>query len=241
MKLQGDRRPRWLLIVGSGLVLLLALGALAYIQFRNTATQFARLREYRQDPEAHSDWALHVGEPCGGAPFLQPSEGFLAFPWGARYRDGRRHQGLDIFGPGEIGETPAVAAHDGYLTRLPHWRSAVIIRLPEDPLDPGRSIWTYYAHMADESGNSFIVDDFPPGTEGKYVTAGTLLGYQGVYSGDLARPTGLHLHFSIVEDDGEGSFKNELEFANTIDPSPYLGFSVSGEGLGSGIGRCDSG
>jgi murein DD-endopeptidase MepM/ murein hydrolase activator NlpD len=239
VKLKRESKPRWVIILGSVAALLLAFAAILYSQFRDTAAQFVRLREYRQDPAAHSDWAMRVGEPCGDAPFLQPTDGYLAFSWGARYRGGRRHQGLDIFGPDGIGETAVVAVHDGYLTRLPHWLSAVIIRLPEDPLNPGRSIWTYYAHMADEAGESFIVDDFPPGTEEKFVAAGTLLGFQGNYSGDLTRPTGLHLHFSIVEDDDEGSFKNELEFGNTIDPSPYLGFEVSADDLRDGIARCD--
>jgi len=55
------------------------------------------------------------------------------------------------------------------------------------------------------------------------VQAGTLLGYQGNYSGDPANPTGIHLHFSIVLDDGAGNFRNELEIDNTVDPLPYLG------------------
>ncbi|MGH2521877.1 MAG: hypothetical protein ACRDH2_05165 [Anaerolineales bacterium] len=33
----------------------------------------------------------------------------------------------------------------------------------------------------------------------------------------------MHLHFSIVQDDGRGRFKNELKIENTLDPSPYLG------------------
>lgn len=53
--------------------------------------------------------------------------------------------------------------------------------------------------------------------------AGTLLGYQGNYSGDPANPVGIHLHFSIVKDDGQGKFMNETRMENTLDPSPYLG------------------
>ena len=41
-----------------------------------------------------------------------------------------------------------------------------------------------------------------------YVAQGTLLGYQGNYSGDPNNPTGVHLHFSIVKDDGKGGFLN---------------------------------
>ena len=53
-----------------------------------------------------------------------------------------------------------------------------------------------------------------------------MLGYQGNYSGDPNNPTGVHLHFSIVKDDGQGRFRNELEIKNTLDPSPYLGLAV---------------
>jgi hypothetical protein len=83
--------------------------------------------------------------------------------------------------------------------------------------------------MADAEGNSFIVDDFPPGTYEQFLSEGTLLGYQGNFSADPANPTGMHLHFSIVKDDGKGEFLNELEFRNTLDPSPYLGFTVNGQ------------
>jgi murein DD-endopeptidase MepM/ murein hydrolase activator NlpD len=76
--------------------------------------------------------------------------------------------------------------------------------------------------MADEQGNNFISEDFPPGTSEIFVKAGTLLGYQGNYSGSPGNPTGVHLHFSIVEDDGEGRFLNETMIENTLDPSPYF-------------------
>jgi hypothetical protein len=105
----------------------------------------------------------------------------------------------------------------------------VIIRIPSDPFNPGRQIWTYYTHMADSDGNSFIAPAFPPGTSEVFVETGTLLGHQGNYSGNPLNPTGVHLHFSIVEDDGQGSFKNELEFRNTIDPSLYFGMSLNAE------------
>jgi hypothetical protein len=131
-----------------------------------------------------------------------------------------------------------VAAHDGYLTRLPDWRSAVILRHPDDPLQPGRQIWTYYTHMADPDGRSFIDAAFPPGTTEEFVRAGTPLGYQGNYSADPSSPTGMHLHFSIVRDDGQGEFLNELEISNTLDPSPYLGIEVNADRLGDGIAVC---
>ena len=94
--------------------------------------------------------------------------------------------------------------------------------------------------MADAEGNSFIRPDYPPGTYEQFVEAGTLLGYQGNYSADPANPTGVHLHFSIVLDDGEGSFRNELEYRNTLDPSPYLGVELNGKRIGSEVAVCKS-
>ena len=64
---------------------------------------------------------------------------------------------------------------------------------------------------------------FRPARLEKFVKAGTLLGYQGNFSGNVGRPVGVHLHFSIVLDNGQGGYLNELEIANTLDPSPYLG------------------
>jgi peptidoglycan LD-endopeptidase LytH len=81
--------------------------------------------------------------------------------------------------------------------------------------------------MADATGKSFISPDFPPGTQEKAIEAGTLLGYQGNYTGDAANPSGIHLHFSIVLDDGKGDFRNELDINNTLDPSAYLGLQLN--------------
>jgi hypothetical protein len=116
----------------------------------------------------------------------------------------------------------------------------VIIRIPDDPLRPGRQIWTYYTHMADPQGNSFVAGDFPPGTYERPVRAGTLLGYQGNYSADPDNPTGLHLHFSIVLDDGRGGFRNELDIANTLDPTPYLGIEANADRIGDSVATCPS-
>jgi hypothetical protein len=107
------------------------------------------------------------------------------------------------------------------------WKSSVIIRIPEDPLQAGRQIWTYYTHMADPQGNSLITADFPPGTSEVFVKAYTLLGHQGNFSGTPGSPVGVHLHFSIVLDNGQGHFRNELDINNTLDPSPYLGLNLN--------------
>jgi murein DD-endopeptidase MepM/ murein hydrolase activator NlpD len=92
--------------------------------------------------------------------------------------------------------------------------------------------------MADRDGVSYIAGDFPPGTSEVLVTAGTLLGYQGDYSGDPDNPTGIHLHFSIVRDDGHGRFLNELEINNTYDPSPWLGLELNGKNSNGEVPLC---
>jgi murein DD-endopeptidase MepM/ murein hydrolase activator NlpD len=179
------------------------------------------------NPERHPEWQLKAGLRCNNAPFSMPTDGFIGFIWGDSFRPGHQHQGLDIFGGPKPGVTPVYAAYSGYLSRLPDWKSTVIIRIPEDPLKSGRQIWTYYTHLATREGDSFIVDAFPPGTSEVYVEEGTLLGYQGNFSGDPFNPTGTHLHFSIVKDNGNGNFLNELEIKNTIDPSPYFGMRLN--------------
>lgn len=219
-------------VILAGIIAGLVIGVLWVRKAGATARRASRLRTYWQDTTAHEDWAIQAGERCGDAPFVMPTDGLIGFLWGDSFRPGHIHQGIDIFGPtgpDGLGETPVVAAYDGYLTRLPDWRSSVILRIPEDPRQPGRQIWLYYTHMADATGESFIDAAFPPGTFDVFVSAGTLLGYQGNYSADPDNPTGLHLHFSIVQDDGSGQFRNELDIRNTLDPSPYLGIEVNAD------------
>jgi hypothetical protein len=215
---------------------LLVMGVMGYLALRGAAPVIGRafdrssnVLEWIRRPFEHPEWAVKAGERCGDAPFLLPTDGFIGYLWDDSFRPGHRHQGIDIFGGKDVNMTPVIAAYPGYLSRLPEWKSSVIIRLPEDPSLPGRQIWTYYTHMADSAGKSFISAQFPPGTIEVYVEAGTPLGYQGNFSGNPGNPVGVHLHFSIVLDDGQGKFLNELEIANTLDPSPYLGLSLNGK------------
>jgi murein DD-endopeptidase MepM/ murein hydrolase activator NlpD len=196
--------------------------------------------EFFANPDAHPDWKLAAGTRCGDAPFIFPTDGMVGFLWDDSFKIGHRHQGIDIFGGTEVNVTPVIAAYDGYLTRLADWKSSVIQRVPDDPLQPGRQIWLYYTHMADKEGNSFIVADFPPGTSEVFVAAGTLLGYQGNYSGDPNNPVGIHLHFSIVRDNGSGGFLNELEIKNTYDPTPYLGLQLNAHNSQGEVPLCPS-
>jgi peptidoglycan LD-endopeptidase LytH len=208
-------------------VTIIVAAVTAYYTYRSNAARIDKFYQWRRDPAAHPDWKLVAGSQCGPAPFLFPTDGFAGFLWGDSFGLRHTHQGIDVFAGTDIGITRVIAAYPGYLRRLPEWKSAVIVRVPDDPLQPGRQIWLYYTHMADRNGISFISSEFPAGTSEKFIEAGTFLGYQGDYSGDPNNPTGIHLHFSIVEDDGNGQFENELDIDNTLDPSPYLGLPLN--------------
>jgi peptidoglycan LD-endopeptidase LytH len=210
--------------LGVGIVLLFG-----YYLIRSAfrPARYVRVVEWIRNAVSHPDWAVTAKDRCSDAPFIFPTDGYIGFIWDDSFRPGHRHAGLDIFGGKEPGITPIYAAYDGYLTRKADWKSSVIIRIPSDPLNPGTQIWTYYTHMADPEGNAFIDDAFPPGSEEIFVPAGTLLGYQGNYSGNPDNPTGIHLHFSIVKDDGAGGFLNELEIKNTLDPSEYFNLPLN--------------
>jgi len=220
--------PRRYLIPSIAVVAILTAGITAYFMYRPNSARLLAFRAWINDPASHPDWKLLAGTRCGPAPFLFPTDGFVGFLWGDSFGLRHTHQGIDIFAGTDVGITKVISAYPGYLTRQANWKSAVIVRIPSDPLVPNRQIWLYYTHMADPYGNSYISEEFPPGTSEKYIEAGIFLGYQGNYSGDPNNPVGVHLHFSIVEDDGTGQFKNEIEINNTYDPSPYLGLPVNG-------------
>jgi hypothetical protein len=208
-------------------VALVTAAAHLYFTYRHSSVRAAQVLAWIRDPASRPDLMMSAGSRCGDAPFVFPTDGLAGFIWNDSFRLGHHHQGIDIFAGTDVGTTPVIAVYPGYLRRLSDWKSSVIIRVPGDPLEQGRQIWVYYTHMADTNGNSFIAPDFPPGTSEVYVEVGTLLGYQGNYSGDPNNPVGVHLHISIVKDDGFGNFKNELKTENTYDPSPYFGLPLN--------------
>ncbi len=233
------------ILILSILLLLIALaigGWWLLRRIRGSPTRDA-LYAWFNDPAARPSLITSQSAPCPGAPFRLPTIGFIGLLYAdsaGLYTPLNPHPGIDIFGDGGPGSIPVYAAYDGYLTRMPDWKSAVIIRIPHDPFDPSRQIWTYYTHMADPSGDhSYISPDFPPGTSEKFVTQGVFLGYQGLYNGGTgALPIGMHLHFSVVLSGDDGSFRNEARFNNTLDPSPYLGMRVNAENRPSIPARC---
>jgi len=217
------RKP---LIVVISVGLLAGLGFYVYTALRPSAARWLIVREWFDDPQSHRDLEIKRAARCGDAPFIFPTDGLVGFIWDDSFQLGHRHQCLDIFAGTAVGVTPVIAAYDGYLTRLPDWKSSVIERVPSDPLNPGQQIWIYYTHMATKEGRSFIEAQFPPGTNEVFIKGGTQLGYQGNYSGDPNNPVGVHLHISIVRDDN-GRFRNELDINNTYDPSPYFGMALN--------------
>ena len=221
------------------IVVIATAGTYLYFNFRRTSTRTAQVFDWFRDPSSRPELMMTVGTRCVDAPFIFPTDGLIGFIWDDSFRPGHRHQGIDIFAGTEVGVTPVVAAYPGYLTRQSDWKSTVIIRVPEDPLQTGRQIWVYYTHMADAQGNSFISAGFPTGTEEVFVEAGTFLGYQGNFSGDASNPVGVHLHVSIVKDDGFGDFKNELEIKNTYDPTPYFGLPLNANANPDKIPVCE--
>jgi len=206
------------------------VAVVGYLSYRYlnypSSSRWQSYSRYNNHPEEFAGVVIPAGQICGDAPFAWPSTGLVFGMWDQSYRPGHRHSGLDIFAGTQPGVTPVYAVYDGYLTRQPDWTSTVIIRHPGDPLHPGEQVWTYYTHMASKEGESFVSEAFPPGTTEVFVQAGTLLGYQGNYSGDPVNPTGLHLHVSVVKDDRAGGYLNELEINNTYDPSPYFGLPL---------------
>lgn len=238
-RLQNWRHPSVLLPLLLIAFFIIALGIALLNAWRDPHNQL--FLQWQGDADSRAALITVQSEPCPGAPFILPAAGFI----GLLYSDPRGpysrqspHQGIDIFSDTEPGLTPVYAAYDGYVRREKDWRSTLIMRVPEDPLQPDRQIWLYYTHMADHAGNDFIADSFPPGTAEFFVEQGTLLGYTGNYNGNSPRSVWVHLHFSIVQDDGHGGYTNELDIGNTLDPSPYLGMNVNYACASDGIATC---
>jgi hypothetical protein len=186
-----------------------------------------QVMRFIRNPEKYPSWIQPELIRCQNAPFLTPSRGFIGFVWGDSFRPFHHHQGIDIFGGAEPGVVPVYAVADGFLTREQTWKSSLVLRIPNDPMQPDRQIWVYYTHLADALGETTILESFPPGSSDIPVKQGDLLGYQGNYSGDPENPVGVHLHISILKDDGQGHYLNELLIKNTLDPSPYFGLSLN--------------
>lgn len=218
-----------IIVVILALVILL-IGWFALQWYRGNSDSNVMISRYLNNPQGNSHLETTAFTRCPNAPFIVPSEGFIGLLWrdtAAPYTALRRHTGIDIFGGRAEGTVPIVAVYDGWLTRLDDWQSTVIIR-HDDPLQAGRTIWTYYTHMASRNGaESFIHEDFPQGTYNMPISQGTIIGYQGAYSPQF--PVATHLHMSIVTSNPDGSFLNEAILENTVNPSPYFGIDLNAD------------
>lgn len=212
------------------IIFTVSAGFFIYQLFIRITPRTRRVITWIRNPQTHQDWSTEALSLCReSTPFLFPTDGYIGFLWDDSFRQGHHHQGIDIFTSESSGETPVYTSFDGYLTRLPDWKSSLIIRVPRDPLHPQNQIWLYYTHLADIEGYSYIVDTFPAGISDLFVEEGTLLGFQGNFSGTIGKPVGVHLHFSIVMDDGKNNFLNELNIQNTLDPSLYFDLPLNGK------------
>ena len=161
--------------------------------------------------------AAVAAEACPGAPWRLPGEA-------GRGVQGRA-DGLMLFGSGRDGALPVVAVADGRLTRRRDWLDAVAIE-HADPLRPGETVWTYYAGLAAANGRtSHVADQYPLGTEGAFVPAGEVIGYQGTWSGREFWPAWVHVRFAVVRGRAPGEFPPALTPEVMLDPAPYLGLA----------------
>ncbi len=173
-----------------------------------------------------------AGDRCPDAPWRLPTESDLGMWWYTK--------ALGFMGVGYQNTVPVRAVADGLLTRRETWNDAVAIQ-HDDPLHPGKQVWTFYGGMADEANEaSYVADAFPPGSEDMPVETGDLLGYQGRW---WQGPLWVHTHFAITPARADDSFPAALvnradasdaplpyalEKNGLLVPTPYLGLSGSG-------------
>jgi hypothetical protein len=156
---------------------------------------------------------------CPSAQWQMPTSGGFGIQWS--------ENGLNVFGWGNKNTVPVYAVADGVLTRPSAWEGAVAIQ-HDDPLNPGDKVWTVYADMLSASGHeSYILDDFPPGSTEIPVNAGQLLGYQGEWSGRIYWPKSIHLRFAVVNEIPSSIMMKDDDFKNALDPTLYLGISLN--------------
>lgn len=180
-------------------------------------------------PREVQETAPDEPEACPGAPWRLPTRSELGMWWISKQ--------LAFMGQGYESTVPVYAVADGLLTRHSDWHDAVAIQ-HDDPLRPGEKVWTFYGGMASGwSEESFVVQDFPLGSEGVLVKRGRLLGYQGQWFGQPGMHVWAHLHFAVVPAMADGSFPvgvvglvaeeepspGGAELERPLDPSPYLG------------------
>jgi hypothetical protein len=102
------------LIVAAGLVVTAGGGiTVLYLYTQSLSNSNDYVHRWFDDKSSRPALSTVQREPCPGAPFLLPSDGLIGLLWrdtAAPYSILRRHSGIDIFGAGEPGTVPVVAA-----------------------------------------------------------------------------------------------------------------------------------
>ena len=115
-----------------GIVLTVLVTASGYLllRYHPSTRRSVQLFAWLRDPVPSRDFVIQAGSRCSEAPFIFPTTGVVGFLWDDSFQLGHRHQGIDIFAGTGVDVTPVVAAYPGFLTRLPDWKSSVIVRVP---------------------------------------------------------------------------------------------------------------
>ena len=89
-----------------GLVVGLLVGIFIYLRRPggNSWRSFT-VMQWLRSPQDHADWAIQAGAHCQGAPFVFPTDGLIGYLWDDSFQAGHRHQGIDIFGGAEPGQS----------------------------------------------------------------------------------------------------------------------------------------
>jgi hypothetical protein len=97
----------------------------------------------------------------------------------------------------------------------------------DDPLNPGRKVWSVYWNLLKANGVDELVSPaFPPGSSSVPVKQGQLLGYQGSYSGKPGFPGWGYLGFGVVGPGEDGQYPTQVGLKDWLDPRIYLGVDI---------------
>ncbi len=126
---------------------------------------------------------------AGLAPMKPIKSGVVSFPYGAKYRTGGVHKGIDyaaVIGTPVVAAVPGTVVHAGKHRYKKGWGYAfgIHVIVDNDQFQNGTAgLWAGYCHL---EGVAVKV--------GQRVAQGDLIGI----SGNTGRSTGPHLHFQIL-------------------------------------------
>jgi hypothetical protein len=157
---------------------------------------------------------------CPGAPWRLPTQADLGLQW---EKEGLK---LDLYGKMPEGADPVYAVADGLLSH-PKDTPGMLMIQHDDPLNPGRKVWSVYWNLLKANGvDELISPDFSPGRSAIPVLQGQLLGYQGSYSGRPGFPGWSYVGFGVVDSGADGSYPSQVGLKDWLDPRNYLGVDI---------------